>query len=164
MYDASVGKLTELYPDVFPSSEFTYERFLTAYYASCTRAFGKRLEWSALVPFADCLNHANVQTKYDYNVGGNGLFRLFPSGTNCYAKGEEVFNSYGRRKNESLLIDYGFAMLDNEWEQLSVNVFVDSKEEMYIRRISLIHSQGISVGRGLTLWRNKFPLQVKLTN
>jgi hypothetical protein len=34
---------------------------------SLARAFGKRLPWSALVPFADCLNHANLQTKYDYH-------------------------------------------------------------------------------------------------
>ena len=156
----SVGKLIERYPDVFLSSEFTYERFLIAYYATCSRAFGKRLDWSVLVPFADCLNHANVQTKYDYNVDGNGMFRLFPTGSNYYAKGEEVFNSYGRRKNESLLVDYGFAMLDNEWDYLVVDVFVDVKDDLYIRRASLIHSQGISVGRGLMLWRNKFPLQV----
>lgn len=35
-----------------------------------------------MVPFADCLNHNNVQTKYDYDVDGNGLFRMYPSGTN----------------------------------------------------------------------------------
>lgn len=160
MFVTSVGKLSELYPEVFPSSEFTFERFRIAYYATCTRAFGKRLEWSALVPFADCLNHANVQTKYDYNVDGNGLFRLFPTGSNCYAKGDEVFNSYGRRKNDSLLIDYGFAMLDNEWEQFVVDVCADSKEDLYIRRAALIHSKGISIGRGLVLKRNKFPFQV----
>ena len=34
--------------------------------------------------------------------------------------GEEVFNSYGRRKNDNLLLDYGFAMLDNEHECVSV--------------------------------------------
>ena len=34
--------------------------------------------------------------------------------------GEEVFNSYGRRKNDNLLLDYGFAMLDNEHDCVSV--------------------------------------------
>jgi hypothetical protein len=29
------------------------------------RAFGRRLPWTALVPFADTLNHGNYQTKYD---------------------------------------------------------------------------------------------------
>jgi len=48
------------------------------------RAFGRRLPWTALVPFADCLNHANVATKYDFDVEGNEMFRLFPSGSNRY--------------------------------------------------------------------------------
>ena len=67
------------------------------------RAFGRRLPWTALVPFADCLNHTNVATKYDYDVDGTGVFRLFPSGKNSYAKGTEAFNSYGRRTNPFLL-------------------------------------------------------------
>ena len=97
------------------------------------RAFGKRLPWTALVPFADCLNHANVQTKYDYDIDQNGMFRLFPTGNNrlhttyllvswrrySYAKGSEVFNSYGRRHNENLLMDYGFAMMNNEWDRVT---------------------------------------------
>jgi hypothetical protein len=87
------------------------------------RAFGRRLPWSSLVPFADCLNHNNVATKYDFDVEVDGvknnLFRMFPTGENAYPMGGEVFNSYGRRKNDNLLIDYGFAMLNNMWEEVS---------------------------------------------
>ena len=80
------------------------------------RAFGRRLPWTALVPFADTLNHGNYQTKYDYDIGGNGMFRLFPTGHNHYLKGKEVFNSYGRRDNRFLLNEYGFCLPDNEWD------------------------------------------------
>ena len=73
-----------------------------------------------MVPFADCLNHANVQTKYDYDVDNNGYFRLFPTGANCYKQGFEVFNSYGRRPNSNLLIDYGFSMIYNEWDDVEM--------------------------------------------
>jgi hypothetical protein len=52
-----------------------------------TRAFGRRLPWLALVPFADFLNHGNVQVKYDYNVEGNEMFRIYPSGKNNYKTG-----------------------------------------------------------------------------
>jgi protein-histidine N-methyltransferase len=71
-----------------------------------------------MVPFADCLNHSNVQTKYDHDIDDNRTFRLFPTGANSYARGTEVFNSYGRRSNENLLLDYGFALPDNEWEEV----------------------------------------------
>ena len=62
------------------------------------------------------LTFQNLQTKYDYDVDNNGLFRLFPTGCNSYSKGSEVFNSYGRRANDNLLLDYGFSMIDNEWD------------------------------------------------
>lgn len=70
-----------------------------------------------------------MQVKYDYNDEGNEMFRIFPSGQNRYNTGEtmtvfnislllkfltvnyanlflgdEVFNSYGRLHNESLLL------------------------------------------------------------
>ena len=110
--------LCNKYPDVFPLEEFGFETFKFAWFTILARAFGRRLPWSALVPFADCLNHANVQTKYDYDVGGNGVFRLFPTGSNQYKKGTEVFNSYGRRANDNLLLEYGFSMLGNEWDKV----------------------------------------------
>jgi hypothetical protein len=110
--------LNRLHPETFPLEEFTYARFKFAWNSVQARAFGKRLPWTAMVPFADCLNHSNVQTKYDYNVDENGVFRLFPTGQNGYLVGQEVFNSYGRRANENLLMDYGFAMLDNEWDEV----------------------------------------------
>lgn len=74
------------------------------------------------MPFADCLNHNNVQTKYDYDVDGNNMFRLFPSGSNCYPKSVEVYNSYGRRPNDNLLLDYGFSLVDNEWDEVMIKI------------------------------------------
>jgi hypothetical protein len=119
MYNRTIPALNKQYPDKFPLEEFTFERFKFAWNSIQARAFGRRLPWTAMVPFADCLNHTNVQTKYDYNVDGNGMFRLFPTGFNHYPKGSEVFNSYGRRANDNLLLDYGFSILDNEWDDVS---------------------------------------------
>lgn len=111
--------LNREHPLLFPLDEFTLKNFTFAFNTVQARAFGRRLPWTALVPFADCLNHSNVQTKYDYNIDGNGVFRLFPTGRNAYPKGSEVLNSYGRRENENLLMDYGFAMLPNHWDEVS---------------------------------------------
>jgi hypothetical protein len=106
----------------FPEEQYTLERFTFAWKTVQARSFGRRLPWSALVPFADCLNHANVATSYDFDVGGNGCFRLFPSRDTAYAQGTEAFNSYGRRPNFQLLLDYGFALEDNEWDFVDINM------------------------------------------
>jgi hypothetical protein len=69
------------------------------------------------------------------------VFRLFPTGENRYAKGTEVFNSYGRRPNDNLLIDYGFAMEDNEWDSVRAHVcmHIHSQTYAYIRLQLYIH-------------------------
>lgn len=91
------------------------------------------------MPFADCLNHTNVATKYDLDVDSNGMFRLFPSGTNSYAAGKEVFNSYGRRSNFQLLLDYGFALPENEWDYVDIELPKDAmtKKFPFLRRLQL---------------------------
>lgn len=52
-----------------------------SYNCAQARAFGRRLPWTALVPFADCLNHGNLQTKYSFD-DQERVFRLFPTGGN----------------------------------------------------------------------------------
>ena len=62
------------------------------------------------------------------------MFRLFPSGTNHYPRNAEVLNSYGRRANDNLLLEYGFAMLDNMWDTAEVVCSLSPHEPL-----SLIH-------------------------
>ncbi|GLD98443.1 hypothetical protein PINS_up007140 [Pythium insidiosum] len=119
-YERIMHRLEPKYPGRFPRSSYSFARFRFAWKTIQARTFGRRLPWTALVPFADCLNHANVATKYDFDVDGNGMFRLYPSAGNAYAQGMEVFNSYGRRPNFQLLLDYGFALTDNEWDFVDV--------------------------------------------
>ena len=116
------SRLRARFPDDFPEELYTENLFRWAILTVAARAFGRRLDWMALVPFADLLNHGNVATKYDFDVGGNDMFRLFPVGKNSYSKGCEVFNSYGRRDNAHLLLHYGFAILDNEHDHVQMFV------------------------------------------
>lgn len=159
-YNRAILPLCQRYPLQLPAEAFSYNLFLFAWYSVQARAFGRRLPWTAMVPFADCLNHSNLQTKYDYNVGNNGLFRLFPSGSNCYPKGCEVFNSYGRRHNDNLLLDYGFAMLDNEWDQVDILLALERTEPDYEQRGNLLYSHlGFHHHAVLQLSRGSFPLE-----
>ncbi len=122
------------YPQVFgvvglPEAEdpYSFAQFTFAYQTIQARAFGRRLPYSALVPFSDGLNHDNVAMHYRLeNLPESDkspplrAFHLFPSRT--IRKGQEVFISYGRRTNGQLLLGYGFALLDNEHEVVDLEV------------------------------------------
>jgi len=146
MYECNILPYRNQYSDILPKDSLAFDTFKFSWYSIQARAFGRRLPWTAMVPFADCLNHANVQTKYDYNINDNGYFRLFPTGTNTYTKGSEVFNSYGRRPNDNLLLDYGFSMLDNEWDQVLVDFPFTSttNAENYEKKLTFLYNSGTS--------------------
>ncbi|CAM9363567.1 unnamed protein product [Choristocarpus tenellus] len=157
LYDRTMEVLCERYPDLFSREQYTFELFVFAWGTIQARAFGKRLPWSCLVPFADCLNHGNVQTKYDYDVGGSKTFRLFPSGENEYLQGAEVLNSYGRRPNDNLLMEYGFAILDNEWDEVEVTCCLDTSDPLYSRKRTLLRLNSLFTSRTVRLNRSNWP-------
>ncbi|CAM9159340.1 unnamed protein product, partial [Discosporangium mesarthrocarpum] len=131
------------YPDVYSTDVYTFELFLYAWRIIQTRAFGKRLPWTALVPIADCMNHGNVQTKYDFDVDGNDTFRLFPSGENHYLQGSEVLNSYGRRPNDNLLLEYGFSMMDNQWDEVEIQCYLRDSDPLFNRKRLALRANGM---------------------
>lgn len=91
------------------------------------------------------LCHFDIDPKnnrYDFDVEGNGEFRLFASGNNHYREGAEVLNSYGRRPNENLLLEYGFAMLDNEWDEVELPCALSSWESFFDRKMTVLHNSG----------------------
>eukprot|EP01036_Dinobryon_divergens_P030163 gene30164-39360_t len=74
LYNRAIGGLNRRYPENFPLVDYSLKLFKFCWNSVQARAFGRRLPWSAMVPFADCLNHSNVQTKYDFNIDGNNTF------------------------------------------------------------------------------------------
>lgn len=65
-----------------------------------------------LVPFADIFNHSN-SARVQYITDHKG--HTFNLDLETLAQdGQEVFNNYGFKSNESLIIGYGFAILDTE--------------------------------------------------
>ena len=115
-----------------------------AHHTVQSRAFGRRLGHLALVPLADALNHGNVPIKYALE---GGAFRLWMSGGRGVRRGEEALNSYGRLPNRKLLLDYGFCVLDNEWDFVQVALSVDEDAPFAERRRALLGRAGV---RGAT--------------
>ncbi|KAI0803545.1 SET domain-containing protein [Xylaria sp. FL0064] len=67
----------------------------------------------ALQPIADLFNHAD-EGGCNVAFGGDGfVFRA----TTPYRKGEEIKICYGRHGNDFLLVEYGFVMAENCWDE-----------------------------------------------
>ncbi|CAN0475117.1 unnamed protein product [Ectocarpus sp. 8 AP-2014] len=111
--EGDYGVICDLYPpfrDVATLEEFKWARMCV-----CSRNFGldvNGLRTSALVPYADMLNHYRPrETKwtYDNNRGGFTITTL-----HRILGGAQVYDSYGQKCNHRFLLNYGFAIENNQ--------------------------------------------------
>jgi len=70
-------------------------------------------DYNTLVPFADFLNHANVDSQGSFSEAED-CYQIVTR--TPFRKGEQVFISYGKHDNETLIHLYGFAMPNNSEE------------------------------------------------
>jgi hypothetical protein len=86
------------------------------------------------------------------------VFRLWVSGPHGYTTGSEVFNSYGRRDNRHLVLEYGFVILDNHWEQVVcrpggiLDIAPHPKPTHSSKLISLLVKLGLSMPEFTVAW------------
>ncbi|KAJ1457598.1 hypothetical protein M885DRAFT_128075 [Pelagophyceae sp. CCMP2097] len=146
--------LTRDHPGVFPAADFSAEKFRFAWLIVQSRAFGRRLKETALVPYADCLNHcSHVETSYHLV---DGHFQLF-STQKGYAAGREVVNSYGPNPNSKLLLDYGFAILDNPRERIRFTMTLDCNDDLCPRKRDVLRRADAAMFQAIELARGEFP-------
>ena len=92
----------------------TLEEFKWARMCVCSRNFGvvvNGVRTSAMVPYADMLNHFRPrETKWTYD-NSRGAFTI-TSLQNIIA-GAQIYDSYGQKCNHRFLLNYGFAVEDN---------------------------------------------------
>jgi hypothetical protein len=151
MCDALMPALAERYgADVFPERLYDYPRFVWAYELFWSRCMAvPQLDGTtlpALVPFVDLLNHdpaARVDYLTDPQTGRFGLVTRVP-----LAAGAPLFNNYGARSNEKLLLLYGFALANNEVDDVQLRLGVDDEElgrqKLALLRAHAAHSWGVA--------------------
>ncbi|OQS00819.1 hypothetical protein ACHHYP_02406 [Achlya hypogyna] len=149
-YERITSRLFRLHPELFDEESFPQTSFCFAWQTVQARTFGRRLPWTALVPFADMLNHANYATVYTFD---DHKFRWHSSVG--YKAGDQVFNSYGRRPNHQLLLDYGFALPDNAWDYLDLDLSLDSK---YASILSKFQRRAVMIKARLMPFKTRFRL------
>jgi len=93
---------------------FTADEFVWARLVVITRIFGLVIDGNktdGLVPYADMLNHKRPrETKWTFDDSRHGFII---TSLKTIARGEQVFDSYGRKCNSRFFVNYGFSLDDN---------------------------------------------------
>lgn len=70
----------------------------------------------ALCPFADLCNHADIGCEVTFGPSGYKI-----SAYRDIDEGEEICISYGNHSNDFLLVEYGFILVQNKWDQVCLD-------------------------------------------
>lgn len=77
-----------------------------------------------LLPIIDLLNH-NPKSNVEWSVTSDNGINYFDVKLNDIEVGKEVFNNYGRKGNEELLLAYGFCIPDNVSDTVALKIKID---------------------------------------
>ncbi|RUP44731.1 hypothetical protein BC936DRAFT_149074 [Jimgerdemannia flammicorona] len=118
-------------PDGLDADTLDWPAFLWAYTAISSRAFPHKLldptseaAGEAMFPLADSMNH-RPRTKVTWRSQGgaaskDGVLELI-AGEEVGA-GEQLYNNYGPKSNEELLLGYGFCFKNNPYDYVHLKV------------------------------------------
>lgn len=138
--------------------KFKLEEFIWARLVVITRIFGlvvKGKKTDGLVPYADMLNHkrpasghhvgeSESETKwtFDDNLNGFTITTL-----KACQRGDEVFDSYGRKCNSRFFINYGFTLDNNEDNEAVLKLTLPFNDPHYDMKIRFLGGQPTSANR-----------------
>ena len=71
-----------------------------------------------------------------------------------------MFNSYGRRANDNLLLDYGFAMIENEWDEVIIQWKDKGKDEIAQQKSKILRAHGFTSLNRVVITQRELPLEV----
>lgn len=141
--------LVQHLPNQFNPAKYTYTDFVWARMVVITRIFGMTIKGNAtdgLVPMADMLNHRRPGTDttwtYDDAVSGFTI-----TTTNELVKGVEIYDSYGRKCNSRFFVNYGFALEQNEDNQVVFTLEIPVGDPQYKSKLRFLSQGGGGAAR-----------------
>ena len=109
----------------FSLKEYSEIRMMVA-----SRIFGIQVEGvktDGFVPYADMLNHKRPrQTSWTYTDDRQGFII---EALEDIKRGEQVYDSYGKKCNTRFLLNYGFINLDNDANEYPLTVKMDENDQ-----------------------------------
>ena len=129
-------KLCEKIPNF---TNFSIQEFMKARMIISSRIFGISInnnKTDVLVPYADLLNHKRPrQTQWYYDDSINSFVI---KASEDIIKGDEIYDSYGKKTNDRFLLNYGFAIEDNDSAEYGLNVIFNDCYPLYELKKKLI--------------------------
>ncbi|KAK6929268.1 SET domain [Dillenia turbinata] len=130
----------------FPASleDITLQDFMHAYALVGSRAWGSN-NGVSLIPFADFLNHdgeaeASVLSNDDKQISEVISDR-------DYASGEQVFITYGKFSNATLLLDFGFTLPSNKHDQVQMQLSIPLHDPLHMMKSELLKRHYLPAGK-----------------
>ena len=113
-------------------NQFTFDQFMEARMIISSRIFGISInnnKTDVLVPYADLLNHKRPrQTQWYYDDKINSFVI---QATEDILIGKEIFDSYGKKTNGRFLLNYGFAVENNDSAEYVLNIIFNDCYPLY---------------------------------
>lgn len=117
-----------------------------------TRIFGLVIDGvktDGLVPYADMLNHkrprdggSDTKWTYDDSVRGFTIVSL-----KTIPRGEQVYDSYGRKCNSRFFVNYGFSLEENEDNEAMVQLELPVSDPQFMLKLRMINHRDRTLQR-----------------
>lgn len=120
-------------------AKFTHEEFVWARLVVITRIFGMAINGNktdGLVPYADMLNHkVPKETKWTFD---DEKYGFIITSMKSIQRGEQVYDSYGRKCNSRFFVNYGFALDENEDNEAVLRLQLPDSDPHYAMKIRFL--------------------------
>ncbi|XP_027366141.1 fructose-bisphosphate aldolase-lysine N-methyltransferase, chloroplastic [Abrus precatorius] len=117
------------------SGDFTYKDFMHACTLVGSRAWGSTKGLS-LIPFADFLNHDGVSEAIVMSDDDKQYSEVIAD--RDYAPGEQVLIRYGKFSNATLILDFGFTIPHNIYDQVQIQFDIPQHDPLHDTKLELL--------------------------
>ncbi|KAL2323871.1 hypothetical protein Fmac_022929 [Flemingia macrophylla] len=154
---------------VFESShqcvvDFTYKDFVHACTLVGSRAWGGT-KGLALIPFADFLNHDGVSEAIVMSDDDKQCSEIIAD--RDYAPGEQVLIRYGKFSNATLMLDFGFTIPYNIYDQVRIQFHIPKHDPLHDMKSEIMHRYFVPPPedmKSLTYPLNSFSINIWLSD
>ncbi|CAI9773980.1 unnamed protein product [Fraxinus pennsylvanica] len=122
------------FPHVF--GDVKLQDFAYAYALVTSRAW-ESSKGVSMIPFADFLNHDGTSQSCALSDEGKQHSEVIAD--RDYAPGDQVLIRYGKFSNATLLLDFGFTLPHNIYDQVQIELNVPHHDQLCVMKLKLLH-------------------------